>query len=59
MMLCTLIFTVLTGFSFALISVIVSRIVRDRISFFQLYVLSVFRILPFEKKKIRRQPSSE
>lgn len=40
MMLEALIFTVLTGFSFASISVIVSRIARDKISFFQFYTLS-------------------
>ncbi len=39
-MISALIFTVLTGFSFASISVIVSRIARDRISFFQFYTLS-------------------
>jgi|GEM_PF-6693082 len=40
MMISALIFTVLTGFSFALIAVIVSRIARGPISFFQFYTLS-------------------
>ena len=35
-----LLFTVLTGFSFASISIIVSRIAKDRISFFQFFTLS-------------------
>lgn len=40
MMINALIFTVLTGLAFALISMIISRIARDRISFFQFYTLS-------------------
>ena len=39
-MLTALIFTVLTGFSFSSISMIVSRIARERISFFQFFTLS-------------------
>ena len=39
-MLTALTFTILTGFSFASISMIVSRIARDRISFFQFFTVS-------------------
>ena len=40
MKLTALLFTVLTGFSFSSISIIVSRIAKDRISFFQFFTLS-------------------
>ncbi len=40
MKLTALLFTLLTGFSFASISMIVSRVAKDRISFFQFFTLS-------------------